>query len=70
MSDALGPTGRFPQGKLNETDEGELTLSIGTEKGNVRVDFGTPVAWFALPPELALQFASTIVKHAMALKRT
>ncbi|HEX3523865.1 MAG TPA: hypothetical protein VHT52_17475 [Stellaceae bacterium] len=64
----LGPTGQFPQGQLNETDEGGLIIAIGTERGHVRVDLGTPVAWFAMPPDLALQFAANIVKHAKSIK--
>jgi hypothetical protein len=66
--DKLGPTKDFPLGKLNETDEGGLQLAISEEKGTVRVDFGSPVAWFALPPDQALAFASLIVKRAMAIK--
>jgi hypothetical protein len=72
MSDApegLGPTGKFPHGKLNATDEGELTIAIGKEAGNVVVEFGTPTAWVAMPPDRALAFAAVIVKHAMDIKR-
>ena len=64
----LGPTGDFPQGKLNETDEGALNIAIGQEDGVVRIHFGTPTAWVGLPPDQALAFASIIVKHAMELK--
>lgn len=69
MNDKLGPTGDFPQGKLNADDEGALNCVISRENGCVRVDFGEPTAWIALPPDLALAFAATIIKHAMALKR-
>lgn len=68
MPDKLGPTKDFPLGKLNETDEGGIQIAIGKESGNVRVDFGSPVAWFALPPDQALAFASAIVKHAWDIK--
>jgi hypothetical protein len=69
MNDMVGPTGKFPRGKLNEADEGELGFSVGQEKGQVRIDFGSPITWFAMPPDLALQFATSIAKHATALKR-
>jgi hypothetical protein len=36
--------------------------------GNVRVDFGKPVAWFAFPPELAIEFAMSIIRHAHAAR--
>jgi hypothetical protein len=61
---ALGATGKFPQGKLNERDEGELQFAVGSEKGLVRIDFGKPVAWFALPPETAQQLAMLLLRHA------
>jgi hypothetical protein len=60
----LGATGDFPKGKLNEDDEGGLRIRIGVEEDNVRVDFGTSVAWFALPPKQAVEFAQAIIKHA------
>jgi hypothetical protein len=69
MTDKLGPTGEFPYGKLNADDEGVLMSVIRQEAGDVRIDFNHKVAWIAFPPDAALEFASTIVKHAMALKR-
>jgi hypothetical protein len=67
-TDKLGPTGDYPRGKLDETDEGGIAIAISQYRETVRVDFGKPTAWFALPPDQALAFASLIVKHAMALK--
>jgi hypothetical protein len=64
----LGPTGEFPRGKLNKTDEGALMIAVGHENGVVRVEFGTPTAWIGLPPEEALAFAALIVRHVMELK--
>jgi hypothetical protein len=64
----IGPTKDFPQGKLNEDDEGGIDIAIGSESGNVRIDFGEPTAWIAFPPDEALAFANLIVEHAMALK--
>jgi hypothetical protein len=49
-----GPTGEFPRGKLNDADEGELTLAITSEAGVVRIDFGKPTAWIGLDPDAAL----------------
>lgn len=54
----------YPEGKLNEYDEGELPLKIGTEKENVCIDFGKPTHWIALPPDQAVEFAMLIIKHA------
>lgn len=67
--DKLGPTGDFPQGKLNPHDEGGLTSAISTENGNVRIDFGKKIAWFAFPPEAAIAFACMIIHRAMEIER-
>lgn len=57
---------RYPEGKLNPHDEGTLMMSVHTERGNVRVDFGKPVAWFALPPQAACDLAALLIRHARA----
>lgn len=44
----LGATGRFPEGKLNENDEGELRAGITIHKGKMVINFGKPVTWLAL----------------------
>lgn len=62
--DRLGPTGKFPQGKLNANDEGELAFQIGSLEGNVILEFGGPVHWVGLPPKLAREMAAMLVKHA------
>jgi hypothetical protein len=64
----LGPTGDFPEGKLGPDDEGGLVVAINVTEGKVRVDFGTPVAWFALSHEQALEYAAGIIDAAMSLK--
>ena len=62
----FGATGRFPQGKLNDGDEGELRLGVAYDRldGIVRVEFGKPVAWLGLPPPQAIQFAKMILANA------
>lgn len=62
----FGATGQFPQGKINDDDEGELRLGVAYDKldGIVRVEFGKPVAWLGLPPPQAIQFAQMILANA------
>ena len=64
----LGPTGDFPKGKLDATDEGGINIAIGSQVGPdglvVRIEFGKPTAWLGLPQEQAVQFAIAIIKHA------
>lgn len=49
----LGQTGRFPEGKIHRTDEGELRMAVSARQGKVILNFGTPIAWIGLTPELA-----------------
>jgi hypothetical protein len=57
----LGATGTFPKGKLDETDEGALTFAVARDGDNVRIDFGTPVAWLVCPLETAIDFAKALL---------
>ena len=64
-----GATGKYPQGSYGRHDEGELTFGVVRDNyGNVRVEFGKPVAWLALPPETAINLARLLLKHAGAKK--
>jgi hypothetical protein len=61
----LGATGEFPDGKMNEQDEGELAFAMGvTQGGEVFMDFGTQVHWVAFPPEQALDIANMLRLNA------
>jgi hypothetical protein len=62
----LGAKGTFSQGQLNDSDEGDLVLSVAYDKldGVVRVEFGKPVAWLGLPPPQAIEFAKLLLRHA------
>ena len=61
---------KYPEGKLNEDDEGELEIFIGTEKNNVVISFGKPVSWLALPPDKAIGLALNIIKRAKSIDLT
>lgn len=62
----LGPTGEFPDGKLNKDDEGQIKIAIGADLDNKKVviDFGTLVAWIAMSPQEARQLAEVIRKNS------
>jgi hypothetical protein len=64
----LGPTGKFPDGKMNSEDEGELRLGVSHDQDNVVIAFGKPTAWIGLPRETAIDFAKMIVEHAMQIR--
>ena len=66
---ALGPTGRFPEGRLTENDEGEIRLAVGTFKGTVTMNFGVPIASLGLTPKQARGVALALRQHANRIER-
>lgn len=62
----FGATGRYPEGKLNAYDEGELEFGLARDPkdGYIHIQFGTPVVWLAMPPEVAIEFAEAIIRKA------
>jgi hypothetical protein len=62
--DRLGATGRFPDGKLDEDDQGELMMSVSHRQGLVYIKFGGPVTWLAMRPSDAIELAQTLIRHA------
>jgi hypothetical protein len=60
---------QYPRGKLDKEDEGGLAVVITQYKNVVRIDFKKKVAWFAFPPDLAIEFAEVIIKHAKEIKK-
>lgn len=63
----LGSQGTFSDGKTADDDEGDMKLMISRQHGLVRIDFGKPVAWLALPKQHAIQIANMILKYAETL---
>ena len=65
---SIGPTGKFPRGKFNASDEGELRLAVFVRDKTLIIDFGTQTTWIGLDADTALQLASSIFKHASNIK--
>ena len=51
----------YPDGKMNEEDEGATTMGIAIDQGKIVIAFPKPVAWIAYPPEGARQLAYAIL---------
>ena len=60
----LGPTGKFPEGHLTPTDEGEIAAAVTNYEGKVIVNFNSPVHWFGLTPGQARELALSLRQHA------
>jgi hypothetical protein len=67
----LGATGRHPFGRLGADDEGELRAAIAIDRaqGVIRIEFGKPVAWLALPSGFARDLARLLVEKADQLDK-
>jgi len=72
-AEKIGPTGRFPHGKLDSTDDGELCVAVnhwvvvkkdGSRIPMVKIDLGTPVTWIAMTADEARNFAKTVIEVA------
>lgn len=63
-TEGLGPTGRFPEGKLTAQDEGETKIGVTSVDGKVVMNFGKPMTWIGFTPELARQLADSLLRHA------
>lgn len=67
----MGATGEFPFGRLGRDDQGELTVAMKADhrQGVIRLEFGKPVAWLALPATHARHMAKLLMEHADALDK-
>lgn len=48
-------------------DEGEIQIAIAAIDGAVIINFGTPISWFGLEKEQAIEIANTIIEKANTL---
>jgi hypothetical protein len=66
VPDDLGATGRYPNGKLGDGDEGEIKIGIARHpaKDIVLIDFGKPVAGVGLTPDEAVGIAEMLRQKA------
>lgn len=60
----LGATGKFPDGKLNQSDEGEIMVGITSVEDRVIVQFGKPVSWIGFTKEQAKDLAASLIKYS------
>jgi hypothetical protein len=58
----IGATGKFPDGKINEKDEGELQFAMTVSDGRLIMNFGKPVAWIGFEKEQVEELISYLTK--------
>ncbi len=57
----LGPTDDFPDGKMNNEDQGGLMGGIVVENGRIIIHFGQEVDWIGFDPASAKVFAAQLI---------
>jgi len=60
--------GTYSRGKLNQYDEGALSIAVGHGKETVFFEFPKPTMWVAFPPDQAEELANLIKKHAQDVR--
>lgn len=63
-----GPTGQFPNGKINDYDDGEIAVKVGCQNNIIVIEFGTPIQWFGMPKKHAQVFIEILKKYLNELK--
>lgn len=68
----VGASGEFPFGKLGKQDEGELTVAMTVDRqhGVIKMVFGKPVEWLALPAAHARHLAKMLLQYADTLDKS
>lgn len=71
IPNGLGATGKFPEGKLTETDEGEIMMAVTSDVENRKVilNFGKPVVWVGYNAEQAIEFGALMIEHGKRIRR-
>ena len=60
----LGGTGRFPDGKIDDNDEGELRMQATVREGVLCIDFSKTVGMIGFDPDSARVFAKRLAVFA------
>ena len=65
----FGALGTYSDGSLGAHDKGDLKMGVAHDsKGNVHLNFGKEISWFAVPPAQAITLAKLLLTHAGAKK--
>lgn len=65
----FGTTGRFPEGRLTEDDEGEIRFGVAVTQGKVLIDFGKPTHSLGLNPQQARELGESLLSGAEEAER-
>lgn len=58
----------YPRGKLNDNDEGELSIKVFVKDNTVMIDFGKKISWVGLDKFTAFQLAEALARHSNSIE--
>lgn len=61
-------TDQYPRGKLNDSDEGALKISLNVIDKTVVIDFGKEITWLGMSKQEAIELAKIIIERANEIK--
>jgi hypothetical protein len=64
LFEEIGPTGKFPGGKLTPEDEGQIAIQVTIVKQCVVMNFGTKIASLGFSPAEARNMANLLRQYA------
>lgn len=67
----LGATDKFPRGKIDRLDEGQIRFAIAADHktDTVLINFGSkPISWLGMTADEAIDVANCLLKKAMEIK--
>ena len=67
FTEDIGATGEFPNGKINEDDQGQIKIGITTEDRKIIVAFGKPVEWIGFTRDEAISLCNSIMERAFKI---
>jgi len=63
MFEKLGPTHKFPEGKWQDTDEGEIRFAVYYQDRKVFLEFGTSVKWIGMNANQAIELGNILINN-------
>lgn len=65
--DVAGATGKFPDGKMDPLDEGEIQMRMTTIDKRIVIDFGKPITSIGFTRDEAIGLGQAILDRAFKL---
>lgn len=60
----IGATNKFPDGKINEQDQGQIMIGVTVKDDKVIMSFGKAVEWIGFTREEAIQVGQSLLDRA------